>query len=184
MASPEQIYRVYAELHANAQTVRDFQVAAGERVSGTVQLLLAGDRARLLARWGDEMTELCGVLDGSHADPYILEATQVFYWASLYAVTAGVSWEELHFVDLRQQAAAARIESVDRLRSQAQRLVDLGPERAGVQKPFLLWWIADGFYRAATPMERQWTLEQLMEYDLQEMKKRPYLAPILDRVEA
>lgn len=179
MASPEQIYRIYAAIAAQAPAIRDEQTRQGDKVSGTVTLLLAGDRARLLRRWQDEMEELCGVLAGRHDDPYILESTQVFYWASLYAVSAGTTWSEIGFADLRQQAARSGIEDPDALLAQANRLADLGPDQAKPAKLYLLWWVADLLYRRLTPSDRQWSLEQIMEYDLQEMRKRSYLKSVL-----
>ncbi len=180
MASPEQIYRIYTGIAAHAAAIRDDQTRRGEKVSGTVNLLLSGDRGRLLRRWQDEMEELCGVLAGRHDDPYILESTQVFYWASLYAVSGGTTWAELGFADLRQQAARTGIEEPDALLAQAKRLAELGPDQAKPAKLYLLWWVADLLYRRLTPGDRQWSLEQIMEYDLQEMKKRPYLQAVLE----
>src|SRR4051794_27888541 len=101
MASPRRIYRIYAELAANAAEVRDFLVASGGK-SGTLDLLVAKDPAKPLARWGEEMQELCGVLDGSHDDPYIMESTQTFYWGALFAALRGARWEDLRFDDNRR----------------------------------------------------------------------------------
>lgn len=183
MATPARIYAIYQELYREAETVREFQVAKGERVSGTVTMLLKGDRAKLLSRWGEEMEELCGVLDGTHDDPYILEATQCFYWASLFAVTADTTWASIDFQALRAQAATCGIETTGDLRHQAERLVAMG-DQAPAAKTFLLWCVADVIYRAKTPVDDQWDLDQILEADLQEMKTRTYLAPILERVSA
>ena len=79
VATPRRIFRIYHRLGRDAQTVREFQIAAGDKVSGTVEQLIAKDRTKLLARWSEEMAELCGVLDGTHHDPYLMEATQTFY---------------------------------------------------------------------------------------------------------
>lgn len=182
MASPSRIYRIYLRLAQDAELVRDFQIAQGEKVSGTVQLLIAKDRAKLLARWGEEMAELCGVLDGSHDDPYIMEATQCFYWASLYAASAGMTWEALDFAAQRRAAATAGLDTVPELRAAAQRLAGLSPELAKPQKLFLLWNVADGIHRAQQ-RDDAWPLESIMEADLQDMKKRPYLAPILREIQ-
>lgn len=179
MASPERIFRIYHRLHADAATVRDFQVAKGEPVSGTVKLLLAGDPGKPLHRWGEEMHEIVGVLDGTHDDPYILEATQCFYWASLYAALRGVDWAAIDFAGQREAAAKSRIDDTNRLLDAVDRLVELGCERAKPEKLFLLWCVADLLYRAKTPLAEQWPIESIMEADLQEMKKRAYLAPIL-----
>ena len=58
----------------------------------------------------------------------------------------------------------------------------MAPGAAKPEKLFLLWNVADHLYREKTPREDQWTLEQLLEADLQDMLKRPYLAPILRTV--
>jgi hypothetical protein len=182
MASPRRIYRIYARLAQSAAEIRDFLAAKGDQIPGTVQLLIENDRAKLLARWGEEMVELCGVLDGSHSDPYIMESTQTFYWASLFAATAATSWEMLRFDDNRRIAATCGIETVPELAAAAKRLIELGPDRAKPEKLFLVWNVADRLYRQQTPAENQWSLEQLMEADLQEMKKRAYLEPILREI--
>ena len=105
MATPRRVFTIYQKLAEDAETVRDFQVAQGEKVSGTVNLLLSGNRDKLLQRWGEEMAELCGVLDGTHDDSYLMECTQCFYWGSLFAVTGGLSFDDLDLVNLMQQAA-------------------------------------------------------------------------------
>ena len=69
MASPRRIFTIYKLLFDNAEEIRDFQVAKGEKVSGTVNMLIKKDREKLLARFGDEMDELCGVLDGTTMTP-------------------------------------------------------------------------------------------------------------------
>ncbi len=182
MATPRRIYRIYLQLARDAETVRDFQLAKGEKPSSTVTALIAKDRAKLLARWGEEMSELCGVLDGTHEDSYLMEATQTFYWASLYAASADVAWEALRFDELRRAASTAGIGTVAELRAAVARLVGMAPGAAKPEKLFLLWNVADHLYREKTPAEDQWTLEQLLEADLQDMLKRPYLAPILRTV--
>lgn len=182
MASPRRIYRIYLRLAQSARELADFLAAKGEKVPGTLQLLIAQDRGKLLSRWGEEMDELCGVLDGSHHDPYIMESTQTFYWASLFAATGAVPWEELKFEDNRRLAATCGIETVDELRAGVKRLVEGGPAKAKAHKLFLLWNVADRIYRTQKPADKQWSLEELMEADLQEMKKRPYLEPILREI--
>lgn len=184
MATPRRIYRIYLQLARDAETVRDFQLANGEKPSSTVTALIARDRARLLARWGEEMAELCGVLDGTHEDSYLMEATQTFYWASLYAASADVPWEQLRFDELRRAASTAGIGTIAELRAATTRLVGMAAGTAKPEKLFLLWNVADHLYREKTPAADQWSLEELMEADLQDMLKRPYLAPILRTVES
>ncbi len=180
MASPRRIFRIYAQAATDAEVIRDFQQAMGKEVSGTVTLLCKRDPAKLLARWHEEMLELCGVLDGSHDDSFLMEATQTFYWASLYSAVSGATWEDLRFAEVRQQAAACGISSVPELRGALERLIaapDIKPE-----KLFLLWNVADHLYRQKTPATDQWSLETLMEADLQEMKKREWMAPLLGMI--
>ncbi|MBA2481175.1 MAG: hypothetical protein H0V44_10980 [Planctomycetes bacterium] len=181
MATPRRIYRIYADLRASAPQLRDALAAKGEEIPGTVALLVTADAAKLLTRWGEEMDELCGVLDGSHLDPYIMESTQTFYWGSLFGAVKNASWEDLRFDDNRRLAATCGINTIAELKASAKRLAALGAS-AKPEKLFLLWNVADCIYRQQTKAENRWTLEQLMEADLQEMKKRPYLAPILERI--
>ncbi len=182
MATPRRIYRIYAELRAGAAALRTEMTARGEEVSGTVALLAAGDAGKALARWGEEMDEMCGVLDGTHFDPYLMEATQTFYWGALYAALCGARWEDLKFDDNRRTAAICGIQTAAELRAGAKRLAALGPAQAKPEKLFLLWNVADRIYRLQTKLDKQWSLEQVMEADLQEMKKRPYLAAILEKI--
>lgn len=180
MATPRRIFRIYQRLYQDAAEIRDFQVAKADKVSGTVNLLLSGDRGKLLQRWGEEIIEVGGVLHGTHKDPYILEATQCFYWASLYAVTGGVDWDDLDFDALPRQAAShASLGDVNLILDQAAKLVALGAERAPPGKLFLLWWAMDNQYRHSALFPDKWSVEQIMEADLQEMKTRSYLQPIL-----
>ncbi|MFL5760644.1 MAG: phosphoribosyl-AMP cyclohydrolase [Thermomicrobiales bacterium] len=51
-------------------------------------------------RIGDELRELAGVLDGSHAhgtpaDDVLLEGTQVLYWIVISALRAGLCWSDV-----------------------------------------------------------------------------------------
>ncbi len=184
MATPRRIYGIYLGLAQAADALSDFLSAKGEQPSSTVSLLVKRDRDLLLARWGEEMGELCGVLDGSHDDPYLMEATQCYYWASLYAASAGTSWAALDFEGQRRNAVTSGITSVPELSAASQRLVALGSAQAKPEKLFLLWLVADRLYRMQTKPDQQWSLEQLMEADLQEMLKRPYLRPFIEQTEA
>ncbi len=80
-------------------------------------------------------------------------------------------------------AARAQVLDMAQLLGHADRLVALG-DAAKPSKLAMLWWVVDGFYRSATKPDKQWTVEQLMEYDWQEMRKRDYLVPIVDQVAA
>ena len=177
MSTPRRIFRIYAQAAADAETIRDFQLAQGEAVSGTIKLLCQRDPAKLLSRWREEMDELCGVLDGSHDDSYLMESTQTFYWGSLYCAVRGATWETLGFEAARSQAPVCGISSVPELRAAVERL--MATPEAKPEKVFLLWNVADCLYRQQTPAAGQWSLEQLMEAELQERKKRPWMAPLL-----
>ncbi len=181
MTTPRRIFRIYHALGQDAETVRDFQQARGEKVSGTVNLLIAKDAGKLVAKWGEEMAELCGVLDGSHGDPYIMESTQTFYWGSIYAIVQGFDWEALGFDKVRREAGTCGIATVPELRAGVERLVGLGTA-AKPSKLFLLWNCADWIYRRQTPAADQRSLEELMAYDLHEMSGRDYLKPIIARI--
>jgi phosphoribosyl-ATP pyrophosphohydrolase len=182
MTTPRRIFRIYHALGRDAETVRDFQQARGEKVSGTVNLLIAKDSGKLLRKWGEEMAELCGVLDGSHDDPYIMESTQTFYWGSLYAVVQGLDWETLGFEEQRRAAAGCGIGTVPELKTAVERLVAAGSEVAKPAKLFLMWNCADLIYRRQTPAADQRSLAELMAYDLHEMNGRDYLKPIIERI--
>lgn len=181
MATPRRLYRIYHALVQSAAEIAEFEQARGKPLSGTLKLLLSGDRVKLLTRWSEEMAELCGVLDGSHHDSYLMEATQTFYWASLFAGSGGVTWDALGFEEQRRAAVTCGLSSVADLRAAVARVLGLGLA-AKPEKLFLLWNVADRFYRAQTPTDQQWSLEQLMAADLHEMTKRDYLAPLLNRI--
>ena len=182
MTSPKRIFSIYAYLCEHAEEVRDFQVAKGEKVSGTVNLLIKKDREKLLRRFGEEMDEICGVLDGSHNDPYILEATQCFYWASLFTVTGGGTWDDIDFFNLRRDLNKAAIEDPAALNEAVIRLVALGADAVKPQKLFMLWLIADRLYRDIKPRDEQFSIDQIMGADLADMQKRDYLKPVLAAV--
>ncbi len=181
MATPRRIYRIYEKLARNAVEIREFVAAKGEK-SGTLDLLVKGDRNKLLKRWGEEMAELCGVLDGSHDDSYLMEATQTFYWGSLFAVSGGVTWEQLGFEKVRRDSATAKMDDVPAVRAVVERILALDATAVKPEKLFLVWNAADWIYRRQTPEDKQWSLDQLMEADLQDMKKRWYLGPIIAEI--
>jgi phosphoribosyl-ATP pyrophosphohydrolase len=182
MATPRRIFRIYQALGAHAAEISAFLGAKGEEIPGTVQRLVARDRAKLLARWGEEMDELCGVLGGTHHDPYILEATQTFYWACLFAVVGNATWDDLAFDQGRRLAVTCGIGTVPELHAATARIVALEPDRVKPAKLVLLWHVADHIYRQQTPLDKQRSLEEIMEVDFQEMRKRAYLEPILREV--
>jgi hypothetical protein len=181
MATPRRVFRIYQQLARDAAEIHAFLSAKGEK-SGTLDLLVSGDRDKLLRRWGEEMEELCGVLDGTHLDSYLMESTQTFYWAALYAVSGGSDWDGIGFDAVRRQAATCGFDTVPEVLKAIRRIVGLGAGQAKPEKLFLLWNAADWIYRRQTKPEDQWSIEQLMEADLQEMKKRAYLEPIISQV--
>src|ERR1043165_7040575 len=152
MATPRRIYRIYEKLAANAGEIREFVAAKGEK-SGTLDLLVKGDRAKLLKRWGGEM-----------------------------AVGGGGPGEALRFAGVRRQSATAKMDDVPAVRAVLERILAMAPEAVKPEKLFLVWNAADWIYRRQTPEDKQWSLEQLMEADLQDMKKRWYLGPIITGV--
>jgi phosphoribosyl-ATP pyrophosphohydrolase len=182
MATPKRIFDIYHRLGQDAELLRDFLSAKGDKVPGTVNLLCTKDAGKLLRKWGEEMHELCGVLDGSHDDPYAMEATQTWYWASLYAVVQGADWAALRMDEQRIAGGTCGIGSVPELKAQVDRLIALDPAQAKPEKLFLLWWAARFLYEGQTHRDDQISMDQLMEIDLQEMKTRAYLAPVLTAV--
>ena len=178
MAKPARIYRIYRAIRDNAAELQDFIQAMGQK-SGTVSILCAGDPLKPLKRWGEEMGELCGVLDGTHDDSYLMEAQQTFYWASLYGALKGADWDGIGFEQARIDASA--IDGTESLRAAVDRLVAMGTE-APPAKLFLCWQAGDRIYRRSTPPDKQWSVEQILESDYQEMCKKTYLEPLLRMV--
>lgn len=166
------VYRIYRELARRAPAIRAASEGAGEPVSGTIRLLTSGDRNKPLARWVEEMAELEGVLDGSHDDPFSLEATQCFYWASLYAAMAGADWGELDPFARQPVPGSALSQSARSLAATA----------ATPAKLFGLWLAAYRRYQAEPRFAPHLTVDAIMAEDLAEMATRPYLVPILAEV--
>lgn len=82
-------YRAYEYLRDNDHTTE----------SGTSRRLRTDDEP-LAARLADELTELAGVLDGTHTHQgliadVILEGSQSIYWTALIAIHAHVPWSTL-----------------------------------------------------------------------------------------
>jgi phosphoribosyl-AMP cyclohydrolase len=70
-----------------------------EAVSGTSARLRATSDG-VTTRMSDELDELAGALDGSHrhrdlASDVLLESTQVLYWATLAALRADATWDDV-----------------------------------------------------------------------------------------
>ena len=71
-------------------------------------------------------------------------------------------------------------DNVATLLQQAQAAI--GPDAVKPEKLFLVWNAADWIYRRQRPAEQQWSIEQLMEADLQDMKKKWYLEPLIAKI--
>lgn len=182
MATPRRIFRIYQAVSVQAERINKEKAAAGEPIPSTIKLLLERDAGKLLGRWGEEMAELCGVIDGSHQDPYILEATQVFYWASLYTIVRKVDWDGVDFDRQRRTAASIGIASIPELIAAVEETVRSGSDTAAPTRMFQLWNVAEVLHRRLRPGVPQPSLEQVMDYDLDEMSQRAYLQPFLQRI--
>lgn len=87
-------------------------------VSGTSRLLRDNDVA-VLPRIQDELSELAGVLNGSHIhsnqhDDAILEASQCYYWIVVAAIQAGIGFDAVRpdrAVDIAEASVPAEIAS-------------------------------------------------------------------------
>ena len=163
MASPRQVFHRYAQLGAEAESIRDMLATKGDKIPGTIGRLLARDAGILLREWGDEMYELAGVLDGRRQDAYAMESTQTFYLASLYAVVLGQTWEDLQFDQGRETVPATGITTAKDLRIAIDRMIAAGPEVTRPAELFLLWHVADAIYRRQTPADQQWSIQDLGE---------------------
>ena len=77
--------------------LRDHDLTAHSRTSA----LLRAGADRVSPRLADELRELAGAVDGSHAhggtpaEDIALEATQCLYWCVLIALRAGIGWDDL-----------------------------------------------------------------------------------------
>ena len=86
------------------------------------------------------------------------------------------------FERVRRESSTTKLDDVPAVRALVERIMGLTPEAVKPEKLFLVWNAADWIYRRKTPEDKQWSLEQLMEADLQDMKKRWYLGPIIAEV--
>src|SRR5579859_1214465 len=160
------LYRIYEHL-------RDTDLTAESR---TARLLQRPEPDRLRARLADEIAELAGAADGSHRhrglpDDAILEGSQVCYWTFVLAVAARLDYAAL-------DPAACLSTPIPTL-----------PGQAAARGQIL----ARGIRSASGPVapaDLRATLRQvgrtcqalsidpgaLVDYDLAQMRARPYLA--------
>lgn len=166
-AATRLLYGAYAHL-------RDHDLAA---VSGTASRLRA-ERPEIERRLADELEELAGVLDGSHAhaDPQadvVLEGSQVVYWTTLVAVRDRVTWAALRM----DRALATGEAGMDPrmvariLRAEAERW-RLGPgdEETAPRCHATLALVGQACLTAGVdPLD-------VVRHDLRSLRERPYLA--------
>jgi phosphoribosyl-AMP cyclohydrolase len=102
LGSDAALQRDARELYAAHERLRDADEIRG---SNTSKLLHAADRAATVAltleRARQELDELRGVIEGTHAhagvvEDVILEASQIGYWTTLAAVAAGHPYDAWH----------------------------------------------------------------------------------------
>ena len=160
------LYRVYEYL-------RDADLTAE---SSTARLLHQPDAAQLRARLADELAELAGAAAGTHRhrglpDDAILEASQVCYWTFLSAVAARLPYDELSprecltlAVPTRQSEAAALGQILALGIRGGPGPVPPADLRAALRQVGLICRALD--IDPAAPVD----------YDLAQMRRRPYLA--------
>lgn len=156
------------------QFLKDNDLAAQ---SGTSKLLRSSETS-VINRIGEELTELAGVLDGSHVhtnqhDDAILEASQCGYWIAVESIRSRFTWDQvrpdqsLNIVEATVDAAtAARV-----LRSEANSLQTLDPGTAH----HLLQMVAEGVLAIGVQPR------SILEHDLAELRERPYLTEYFAR---
>jgi hypothetical protein len=160
------LYRAYEYL-------RDTDLTAE---SSTARLLHAPDPAHLRARLADELAELAGAADGTHRHrglpgDAILEASQVCYWTFLIGVAARLPYDDLR----PQECLALAVATLPGEAAALGRILALGIRDAPGQLP---------------PADLRAALRQVglicyalgidpaapVDYDLAQMRTRPYLA--------
>jgi phosphoribosyl-AMP cyclohydrolase len=168
-------YRAYEFLRDN-----DFSAE-----SGTSRRLR--DREEPLhRRLADELTELAGVLDGTHSHQgligdVLLEGSQTIYWTALIAVRAGVDWSVLRPDRALQTTddALTRETTSSLLRNEAAAWLDSAqpdPAELPSRCHATLALIAQACQSAGVEPAA------ILQRDLDDLRSRPYLAPIFDHV--
>lgn len=188
MADPAQIYNLSPALDGDPsqlwyrayEYLRDNDLSAE---SGTSRRLREAHEP-LHARLADELGELAGVLDGTHSHQgligdVLLEGSQSLYWAALIAVRAGVSWGAL------RPDRALQTSDDELPRETASRLLRIESSA---------WRRASGIDPATLPARCHATLAliaqacqsagvepaAILQRDLDDLRTRPYLAPIFE----
>jgi hypothetical protein len=145
--------------------------------SGTSRSLRTPD-LNVLDRIRDELTELAGVLDGSHvhtnqANDLLLEGSQCCYWIVVEALRRGLSWDDVRpdrALDVAEASVGPEMAATI-LRAEAQALNSFS---AGIAM-HLLQLVAE----SARVLDVE--PRALIERDLAELRQRPYLAAYFAR---
>lgn len=148
-----------------------------EEHSGTSRLLKRSDES-VIHRIQDELSELAGVLDGSHIhtnqeDDLILEASQCCYWIAVEAIRRGISWEDARpgrALDVQEASADSATASAV-LRAEA---LVLNAFSAGTAN-HLLHLIAEAARTIGIDPRA------IIEHDLADLREKPYLAAFFAR---
>lgn len=168
-------YRAYEYLRDN-----DFSAE-----SGTSRRLRDPDEP-LHRRLADELIELAGVLDGSHSHQgligdVLLEGSQTIYWTALIAVRAGIPWSALR-PDRALQTTddeLSRETTASLLRREAvvwQEAAHPNATKLPSRCHATLALIAQACQSAGVEPAA------ILQRDLDDLRTRPYLAPIFDHV--
>lgn len=140
----------------------------------------------LARRLADELRELAGVLDGSHSHQglvgdVLLEGSQTIYWTALLAVRAGIPWSALR-PDRALQTTENGLSSntlAGMLRTEADAWAasaQSDPATLPARCHATLALIAQACQTAGVEPAA------ILQRDLDDLRTRPYLAPIFDHV--
>jgi phosphoribosyl-AMP cyclohydrolase len=145
----------------------------------TTSARLRDPNAQFAGRIADELDELAGVLDGTHAhaDPradLLLEASQIVYWVVLTAVNAGLSWPALSLTDALAPAMPEPANEVALRLHAASSGWRAAPPDPGTLAAHLRSALR---LTAAACAARDVDPVEALERDLSERRDRPYLAP-------
>ena len=147
-------------------------------VSGTSKRL-RDSSSNVGMRVADELEELAGVLDGTHVhrDPendIVLEGSQTLYWLGLSAIRQDIDLASLHLdrAFARPEQVFERATAAKLLRAEAERWRARAESAAS----------AEEVHAAATLVaQSMWAASidpwRAIEYDLEELRAKPYLAP-------
>lgn len=141
-------------------------------LSGTSKLLRNTDTS-VIDRIKDELTELAGVLDGSHVhttqrDDAILEASQCYYWIIVESVRTGIGWDDVRpdrAIDV--PVAAVDVNTAPALLKSEEATLSAISSASAIR----LFHIIAESARVLGIDPRE-----VIEYDLRDLRSRPYLA--------